>query len=200
MKLRINFPVVVILISALVAFSGFPTTVSGLDGADPSPETLAAAVLSGSDSDPVGPPDVIIPERYRAKVSGAALEPLAVSKKTLYFTPQDENTSATVLFFYNRGAADAVVQLKTFDIDGSLYIDTTINVPAKELVRVCSDTVSTISGTWQSPVYLNFTTTSTYARIRFPRTVRIEGYVVWNDATTYDPLQVAPTLNLRFTK
>jgi hypothetical protein len=47
-------------------------------------------------------------------------------------------------------------------------------------------------------VLVNFTTYSTYAKLTLPAGVKAEGYVVWNDSSVYDPLQVANTLELGF--
>jgi hypothetical protein len=121
-----------------------------------------------------------------------------VRSATLYFTPQDENTSATVLFLYNTSDAAKTVGLQTFQLNGSKHIDTSISVPAHGLVRICSDTVSTVSATWGDVVLVNFTTYSTYAKLTLPAGVKAEGYVVWNDSSVYDPLQVAHTLELGF--
>jgi hypothetical protein len=152
---------------------------------------LTSATL---DSDPVGPGEVIIPERFRPPEENA----VGGNAGTLYFTPQDENTSVTCLFLYNTSTSGATVDLDTFTLDGTPYIDTSVVVPAGELVRVCSDEVDSLSGTWQDVVLVNFTTSSTWARMVLPPGVMAEGYVAWNGANPYDPLAVVPTLELRF--
>jgi hypothetical protein len=153
--------------------------------------------LSDEDSNPVGEPEVFIPEKYRPEQTEAAIS-VPSGPATLYFTPQDENTSATVLFLYNTSDAAKTVGLQTFQLNGSKHIDTSISVPAHGLVRICSDTVSTVSATWGDVVLVNFTTYSTYAKLTLPAGVKAEGYVVWNDSSVYDPLQVANTLELGF--
>lgn len=115
----------------------------------------------------------------------------------VYFTPQDENSSATVLFLVNTSGADVVVPIQTFYTNGSLTINTTVPVPAHGMVRICSDTVSTVSASWASYVLINFTTFSAYGRIGLPPGVLVEGYVVWNPTGVYDPLTSLQTLPLR---
>jgi len=150
--------------------------------------------LSADDSQPAGEPEMWIPEAYRSTSAANSSH----NATTVYFTPQDENTSTTVLFLYNTGGVTATVGLQTFRTDGVEYISTTLDVPPAGLVRIAGDDVSTIAGSWQDVVLVNFRTTSAYARMSIPSGVKAEGYVVWNDGTTYDPLQVAPTLPLRF--
>ncbi len=148
--------------------------------------------LWGSDSNPW-------PSRPPAQTN---LDPLPTAgpppQNWVFFTPQDENTSATVLFLVNTSAVDVVVPIQTFYTNGSLTINTTVPVPAHGLVRICSDTVSTVSASWASTVLINFTTFSAYGKIGLPPGVLVEGYVVWNTSGTYDPLTSLQTLPLRF--
>ena len=154
--------------------------------------------MPNSDSQPSGPPEIVIPEEYRPKADAASLATNGPAA-TVYFAPQDEDTSTTVLFLYNTGDASATVGLQTFRTNGSIYVDTTINVPAHYLVRICADTVDTASSSWQDAILVNFRTSSAYGKLTLPPGVKADGYVVWNNGTTYDPLQIAPTLPLRFT-
>jgi len=123
---------------------------------------------------------------------------LPSERQIVFFTPMDENTSVTVMFFVNTTTRDRPVRLTTYRLDGSIFIDTTIDVPARGLVRIAADPVETISATWQDTILVNFTTFSTYGRIVLPRGVFAEGYVAWNGGATYDPLMEVPTLPLRF--
>jgi hypothetical protein len=153
--------------------------------------------LANDDSNPNGNPEVIIPDKFipsQQDLNRAG----TLAGKTLYFTPQDENTSTTVLFLYNTDSTTATVGLTTYELDGTTYIDTNIAVPPNSLVRICGDEVDTISWTWQDVVLVNMTTASTYAVMTLPGSVKYEGYVVWNGGVTYDPLQIAPTLPIRF--
>ena len=145
-----------------------------------------------SDSNPAGEPEVVIPERYAVRDVAAAED-----ATTLYFTPQDENTSTTVLFLYNTGTMTQTTTIETFRLDGTPYLEADINVPAGHLVRIAGDAVDPI-GTWTDVVLVNFTTSSTYGRLTMPEGVKATGYVAWNGNGPYDPLVAVPVLDLRF--
>ena len=193
-----------VLISAAIIFAlalVFASLALAQSGTDSQPEggpVLAGAEVApgNSDSNPTGAPEVFIPKVYQP--SAADLATAAGQVAEVYFTPQDENTSTTVLFLYSTSATTQTVGLQTFSVSGSPHISTTIAVPAHGLVRLCADTVSTIAASWADAVLVNFTTQSAYAKMSLPEGVKADGYVVWNNASTYDPLQVAPTLPLRF--
>lgn len=169
-----------------------PNGAAGTDAQGTSPQ---AGV--GTDSNPVGKPEVVIPEEYRPQ-AGTLASPTAANATPVYFTPQDENTSTTVLFLYNTTNTAANVSLETYYIDGTLSVTTTIAVPANGLVRICADTVTTVSASWASYVLVNFTTFSAYAKMMVPAGVKVDGYVAWNTTGVYDPLTSLQTLPLRF--
>lgn len=150
-----------------------------------------------SDSNPTHLPEVVIPEHYRPSASDLA-SAAATGTSTVYFTPQDENTSTTVLFLYNTNNVTSTVGLQTFYINGSLTISTTVAVPPLGLVRICADTVNTISASWANYVLVNFTTFSAYAKMVVPTGVHTEAYVAWDYAGFYDPISQTLTLPIRF--
>lgn len=159
------------------------------------PDSGSARVmqLDGDDSTSGHAPEVVIPQAYRSEATTGS-----VDGTPIYFAPQDENTSTTVLFLYSTVDVTKTVSIQTFRLDGSIYISETVAVPPYHLVRIAADTVSTVAGSWQDAVLLNFTTSSAYARILVPAGVKLEGYVAWNGGGTYDPLAEVPTLPLRF--
>lgn len=163
-------------------------------GGATSDSTDGVQLQPGSDSNPVGPAEVVIPERYRPQPG--IQTPQATT--SVWFTPQDENTSTTVIFLYNTSTTPAIASIQTYELDGSLYISAGVVITPSTLVRICADEVSTIAGSWQNVVWLNFRTSSAYGRMGLPTGVRAEAYVVWNGGDTYDPLQIAPTLPIRF--
>ncbi len=192
------FTVLIISLTVTILLAGLAyaqvSTDSQPDGAT-APVQQMLPVL-GEDSSLDVPPQVVIPDKYRparTRAPGAA----ANANSEVYFTPQDENTSTTVLFLYNTSSITATVGIETFRLSGSTYISTSVSIPANNLVRICGDSVATI-GTWTDPILINFTTSSTYARMTLPAGVKAEGYVAWNGGATYDPLQAVPTLPLRF--
>ena len=103
-----------------------------------------------------------------------------------------------MIFLVNTNNVAVTVPLQTFYTNGTLTISTTIPIPANGMVRICSDTVSTISASWAGAILINFTTFSAYGKIGLPPGVTIDGYVVWNPSGTYDPLTSLQTLPLRF--
>lgn len=162
---------------------------------------LAADPL-GDDSGPGAKPQVIVPKQYQPRVAASptpAPSPgFADVGSTVYFTPQDENTSTTVLFLFNTTDTDATVALASYYLNGSPTISTTLNVPAHNLVRICADSVSTVSASWAGYVLVNFTTFSAYAKLTLPPGVKVDGYVAWNTSGIYDPLAELQTLPLAF--
>ena len=190
-----------VLFSIAVSIGLLALTISALafaqGSAEKPPTASAAPITQGDDSNPIGKPEVVIPAAYRpsaADVAQAQTGPVT----TVYFTPEDENTSTTVLFLYNTNAATATVDLQTFYINGSLTISTSVAIPPLGLIRICADTVTTVSASWANTVLVNFTTFSAYAKMTVPMGVKAEGYVAWDIAGFYDPLSSTQTLPLRF--
>jgi hypothetical protein len=151
---------------------------------------------AGDDSNPVGTPEVIIPVQFQPSLASSPQTTGPVT--TVYFTPQDENTSTTVLFLYNTSPVTATVGLKTFYINGSLTISTTVSVPPNGLLRMCADSVTTVSASWANYVLVNFTTFSAYAKMTLPAGVKADGYVAWDTTGIYDPLTAVQVEPLRF--
>lgn len=162
------------------------------------PSASANGDEGNTDSNPTKPPEVVIPAMFEPQIAPAASLATSDNVATVYFTPQDENTSTTVMFLYNTNATTATVGLQTFYLNGSQTISTSLSVPPLGLVRICADTVSTISASWSDVVLVNFTTFSTYGKMTLPAGVKADGYVAWNTTGTYDPLTSVQTLPLRF--
>jgi hypothetical protein len=186
----------VLLLSAVVLFVLVFLVGSLVFAQAPGDEGQAGDAAQGSDSNPVGTPEVVIPEQYQPRA--VAAPQAATPASTVYFTPQDENTSTTILFLYNTNTLTETVGLQTFYINGSLTISTTVAVPPKGLVRISADTVTTVSASWASYVLINFTTFSAYAKMTVPTGVKADGYVAWDTTGIYDPLTALQTLPLRF--
>ncbi len=190
-----------VLFSLAVSIGLLALTISALAFAQGSGERSLAAntapIFQGDDSNPIGKPEVVIPAAYRPTAAEAA-QALTGSASVVYFTPQDENTSTTVLFLYNTNSTTATVDLQTYYINGSLTISTSVAIPPLGLVRICADTVNTVSASWANYVLINFTTFSAYAKMTVPTGVKADGYVAWDPTGIYDPLTVSQTLPLRF--
>ena len=122
----------------------------------------------------------------------------ATTASTVYFTPQDENTSTTLLNFFNTSNVDTSVVLQTFSLTGAATVNTTIPLPAHHLVRVCADPVSPISASFSGATLVNFTTFSAYGKLTVPAGVLYDGYVAWNTSGQFDPLVMTQTMALEF--
>ena len=194
MSKQISLLVAAVVVASIVLLGSLAFAQDSQPAGEDEANNPAAPTLSADDSQTAGEPETWIPEAYRSSSAANSSH----DATTVYFTPQDEDTSTTVLFLYNTGGVTATVGLQTFRTDGVQYISTTLDIPPAALVRVAADTVSTIASSWQDVVLINFRTTSAYAKMTVPPGVKAEGYVVWNGGSTYDPLQVVPTLPLRF--
>lgn len=182
------------VIMLMLAFGPF---VFAQGPSDSRPGASAAQRSQNDDSNPTGTPEVVIPAQYRPSAADTTPSQ-AEATTTVYFTPQDENTNTTVLFLYNTTATTATVGLQTFYINGSLTVSTSVAIPPLGLVRICADTVSTVSASWTNYILVNFTTFSAYAKMTVPTGVKADGYVAWDITGVYDPLTNTQTLPLRF--
>jgi hypothetical protein len=192
---KIGIYLIMLVIVGILSATTLTLALAQQSGNDSQPaKTDQTTAISGSDSNPTGPAEVVIPDMY--KPSGTP--PPASTNATVYFTPQDENTSVTILFLYNTNALTETVGIQSFYINGSLTISTTLAVPPHGLVRVSSDTVTTVSASWQNYVLVNFTTFSAYAKMTLPAAIKADGYVAWDSSGVYDPLQLDYTLPIRF--
>jgi hypothetical protein len=191
-KFMVLLSVVIVIVLAIALAS----MVLAQGSTNSSPGSGSSQGSSGTDSNPVGTPEVIIPEEYQPKTPSAPQPTVPVT--TVYFTPQDENTSDTIMFLYNTTPVTQTVGIQTFYIDGSLTVSTTVSVPASGLLRISGDTVTTVSASWSKYVLINFTTFSAYAKMTLPAGVKADGYVAWDTAGFYDPLTADQTLPLRF--
>jgi hypothetical protein len=188
-----------IVLSFLIAIS-LATIVLAQDSTDSNPDGNTEVQqqdinTDDDDSNPTGSPDIRIPDKYLPNTRAPNENGLSTS---VYFTPQDENTSTTVIFLYNTTAVTATVGLQTFRLDGTGYISTSFSIPADHLVRIAADPVSTVSSSWTDVIIASFTTNSTYGLLTLPDGIKADGYVAWNGSLTFDPLDAVPTLPLRF--
>ena len=194
METTIRKPIIfALLIVSVLSVALLAVAYAWAQGPDSNP-TPADQGLLGSDSNPVGQPEAIIPPEYQPSANA----PQDVSTRPVYFAPQDENTSTIVLFLYNTTSLTQTVPLRTYQLNGSLTISTTVSVPPNDLLRIDADSVSTVSASWSNYMLVNFTTFSAYARMDLPDGVKVDGYVAWDTTGVYDPLTALQTLPLRF--
>jgi hypothetical protein len=175
-KARVFFSIVLFLgFSALLLFGG--------------------QLYTSDDSSPNARPGVYIPPAYQATPSSPELGEISLlAGISKYFTPQDDNTSCTVMYIINPTATNANVTIAGYNLTGATLLTTTFAVPKKNMVRICSDGVTTISQTWQNVILVNFTGNISHAKITYPSTLKITAYVAWNGASDFDPMVAVPTL------
>lgn len=196
----------ILFIIGVLPILAFPTLlVPGAyssNGDDGSPGVPTAAVEGTTaqqaaiydDSNPSPTPEVDIPAAFQP--DGTVVRS---DVTTVYFTPMDENESTSVFFFFNTKATTQTVGIETFELDGSVFIDTTLAIPPNGLVRMAADpTDGEGSATWEQVALVNFTTFSTYGRLSLPAGVMATGYIAWNGGSTYFPRTPVHVLDMRF--
>ena len=191
MKKHLRIASLVILVVVLA--SAFGSWVIA-QGSDSQPDAPQAAPPAGSDSNPVGPPEIVIPDKYQPDPAAPPPGP-SVPTTPVYFVPQDQNNSCTVIFLYNTSDTNGTVRIQSWETDGTEEIDTTVSVPAHHMVRVCSDSVVSL---WPDAVLVNFRSSSAYARMLLPEGVKADAFVAWNGSNPYSPEDALPTLHIRF--
>lgn len=165
---------------------------SGVTAQDDTPQVLS------DDEGPDAVPEAIIPEKFQpdpgAVVGGG------VSR--VYFSPQDSNSTNTVLFLYNTGSAVANVDIEGWGFAGETTISATVGVPVGGAVRISADTLVIAPEpppSWLDNVaYVNFADNTAYAALNLPPDVRAEGWVVWNGMNEFDPRADVERVPLRF--
>ncbi len=185
-----------LLLACMIMISAAMLGVNQVNAADEGSERVAQAtpeIIPGGDNDPNAQPEVRIPGNLQAQ----GFAPQADGGSTVYFAPQDETTNTTVIFLYNTTGDAVNVDITTYDLDGIEYLSTSIPVPARSMVRICADEVVTDTTSWNGFVLVNFRSYSAYGKMILPDGVEVEGYIVWNGTSTYDPLLSFETLPLR---
>lgn len=158
---------------------------------------FAGQFITSNDNDPNAKPGLYVPPVYQA--TSSFVEPGEVStliNSTKTFMPYDENGNCTVMSFYNSGAATATVKITYYDKFGVTLLAGLFTVPAKWVVRLCSDTVVTAAPTWAVYILADFKPDTAYVKITYPATLKIMGYIAWQGPYTYDPEVAVPTLPL----
>ena len=158
---------------------------------------LPLAAAAGSDEDPRLAPRGASPAEGRPR---AALPTGGPGIQPVYFTPQDNEANATVLFLLNTNAVEANVQIQGFDAAGTMNFDQSVMVPALGSLRLVSDSLAASPPpSWSTAQLVNFTDFVVSAAALLPTGVKIDGYVEWNPGTgTVDPRLDTARLPIRF--
>jgi len=118
---------------------------------------------------------------------GPSVLPTPVPGETqVFFTPTDNDATATVLYLTNTDTVAHVVALRGFSYNGVLVYSLNINVGATSFLRLVSDSVASApppSWATPAPIITNFTDFTYFASLSLPKGVKVEGYVVFNPGT-----------------
>jgi hypothetical protein len=149
----------------------------------------------GSDTDPNTVPEVVIPEKYRLPAGESAPQ---LANATIYFATQDNNYNTTVIFLYNTTNSSGIVTIAGFRLDGTQSLSTSVVVPAKNLVRICADTILNPPTSWLDTILVNLKDDTAYAKLGVPAGLKVDAFVVWDGVEGYDPNVGAYTVPVRF--
>jgi hypothetical protein len=174
-----------------------PSNQKSLAGANLSQAAVAqtTAFPGGSDELPPANPSagLLAPELLSTPAPGQTL---------LYFTPTDNDATATVMFLYNTNTVTNTVVLRGYSYNGVLAYSLNISVNPASILRLSSDSIAAApppSWATPAPVITNFTDFVYIASLALPKGVKVEGYTVFNAGTgTVDPRLDQGAIPLRF--
>ena len=153
--------------------------------------------FSSMESDEIPPADFALREE-----SINALPTPIPGETLVYFSPTDNDATATVLFLTNTDNVAHIVALRGFSYNGVLVYSLNINVGANSFLRLASDSIAAApppSWATPAPMITNFTDFTYFASLSLPKGVKAEGYVLFNPGTgVVDPRQDQGAIPLRF--
>ncbi|MCB8922851.1 MAG: hypothetical protein H6662_14785 [Ardenticatenaceae bacterium] len=129
----------------------------------------------------------------------SVLAPTADSR-LVYFSPQDNPATATVITLYNSGDITQTIPVQGINSNGEVIMDVSVELGAHDMVHLVSDDVAASPPpSWADAILANFTDSSTYGVMAVPQDVKLDGYVLFNGGTgTVDPYQDQGAIPLRF--
>lgn len=157
------------------------------------------AQVSGSSegSVPVASTEVYIPDEYRHNT----LANTAESTTTLYFFPLDSNNHNTVLFFYNTTPITASISLEfQSDSGGACGSGIIFDISPGRSARVSADALDAgRPASWANTIIYNMFDTCEIGLLTMPSPgVQVEGYVAWTATDIYNPRELNPHAQVRF--
>ena len=139
-----------------------------------------------ADEDPNRAPAVLIPEKYHPQRSSQTVNTDLVD--VVYFSPLDSLDHNTVLFLYNTAVMTGTAEITTFQKDGTLLLTQTLTIPPLHHVRISADFLDIGSpASWDDTVVISFSDSSAYGRLAVTEGIKMEGWLAWTNADTYDP-------------
>jgi hypothetical protein len=120
--------------------------------------------------------------------------------RKVWFVPSDTDGTATVLFFFNTRASPATVRVTGYLADGTKVPFNNIELEPHGSARAVSDSVvASPPPSWENAILLNLADFTRHVRLKLPKGVHVDGYVVFNGATgMVDPRVDQGALPIRF--
>jgi hypothetical protein len=140
---------------------------------------------------------VYVPEEFLPRGSLAA----AAVTQTLYYAPLDSNNHNTLLFFHNTSAVTATIDLDFQSDTGAPCLSGVVfDLPPGDSARVSADSLDPGRPTsWSNTIIYNMFDTCEIGLISMPnKGVHLAGYVAWTATDTYNPRDLNPHAEIRF--
>jgi hypothetical protein len=113
---------------------------------------------------------------------------------TKTFIPQmqitNNGTICVVLEIYNPTSTDAAVKLVAYEKGGTvIWTNPTRTAYKKSVTRMCTHILNPILEGWEDWQLINIGPNTRFAKITYPSTLRITGYIAWREGfqAAYDP-------------
>jgi hypothetical protein len=179
-KLRIFFIASLIVLTSALSFALGMSLQTPLALAQ---EPLGTPVFTDDDAPPALGPAAQL----------AALAPVNPGDRLVYFSPSDNNGTATVINLWNTTNVTATVNVKGMMTGNFLVVSVNVQIPPGSLRRAISDGLDESSpASWLNyDVPVNFTDSSIYGVLSVPAGVHFDGYIVYNG----DPGLINPNID-----
>lgn len=157
------------------------------------------ATTGDSEGDPAlaAQADVFVPQEFRPRSPSVT----DVVTQTLYYSPLDSNNHNTILFFHNTRTITSTIDLEFQTDTGSACLSgVTFDIPPGDSARVSADSLDAgRPSSWANTIIYNMFDTCEIGLIHMPNTgVSVAGYVAWTATDTYNPRDLNPHAEIRF--
>jgi len=131
-----------------------------------------------------------INEMVDAAIAVTAADPT----ESVYFFPQESDTTVTILFLANTNNTNVEVSGWAYSKDGAVLVSVCYLLAPGQMKTIASNAFWGYNGSvW------DLGPNTTYAKLALPRGVVVEGYVAWSSTSVYDSDVAVYTRPLRFT-
>lgn len=182
----------------LAVLAGFSLGVLFLNATRP-----AGAQGGSAAGDSEGDPDVAaraasyVPDEFLPRSPSVT----DVVTQTLYYAPLDSNNHNTILFFHNTRTITSTIDLDFQTDTGAACLSGVVfDIPPGDSARVSADALDPgRPASWANTIVYNMFDTCEIGLIKMPNTgVSVAGYVAWTPIDTYNPRELNPHAEIRF--